>query len=340
MKVNDLEFKLPHGLIAQYPKKKRDQCKLLIYLQEKDKLLHTSFKHIIDHINKDDILIFNNTKVFPARLHGYKKRTGAKIEIFLLEKKSKRSWKALIKPAKRIKQDTEIILKDGLVIRPKKELGKGQFLIKFSKEMDHKGLENIGEIPLPPYIKRKINNNIDKKYYQTVYAKEYGAAAAPTAGFHFTDDLIKQLKDKGVKTGHITLHISYATFSPIRTENVEDHKMHSEYVVVPQETANLINNNRKGRIIAVGTTVVRTLESVCLRDKKIEPFQGYIDTFITPSYSFKIVDAVITNFHLPKSTLLLLVSAFTGLDKLKAIYKQAIKHKYRFFSYGDAMMIL
>lgn len=339
MRVNDLDFKLPDKLIAQYPLRKRDECRLLIYSKMEDSLHHTSFKNIINYFNKDDILIFNDTKVFAARLYGRKKRTGAKIEILLLEKKDRKLWKALLKPAKRINNDSVISLRDDLFIRPIERYEEGQFLIEFSKEMDYQDLDKIGEIPLPPYIKRGVENG-DKKHYQTVYAKEYGAAAAPTAGFHFTDDLIKQLKNKGVKIGYITLHISYATFSPIRSEHVEDHKMHSEYLIVPQAAVSLVNDNKKGKVIAAGTTVVRGLESVYVEDEKIKTFHGWVDTFITPDYSFKIVDSIITNFHLPKSTLLLLVSAFTGLDKLKWIYREAIKRKYRFFSYGDAMMII
>lgn len=340
MKVNDLDFKLPAHLIAQYPLKKRDACNLLIYSRTEDNCFHTEFKNILQYIDKDDILIFNNTKVFAARLHGCKKETGAKIEIFLLEKINGKLWKALIKPAKRIKNNTEIILKDNTIIRPVERYEKGQFLIKFEKEVDYQALDRIGEIPLPPYIKRKVENKVDKKYYQTVYAKKYGAAAAPTAGFHFTNNLLKQLINKGVRIGYITLHISYATFSPIRTEYAEDHKMHSEYLIIPEKTVNLINNNKNGKIIAVGTTVVRGLESVANRNKKISKYKGWIDTFIMPGYSFKIADSLITNFHLPKSTLLLLVSAFTGFDKLMTIYRQAIRRKYKFFSYGDAMMIL
>ncbi len=340
MKVNDLDFKLPAQLIAQYPLKKRDECKLLVYSRNNNECRHILFKNIIQYINKDDILIFNNTRVFAARLHGFKKDTGAKIEILLLGKKNKKSWKALIKPAKRIKRNTEIILKNNIIVRPIEQYEEGQFLIEFEKEMNYENFNRIGEIPLPPYIRREVENNVDKKYYQTVYAKEYGAAAAPTAGFHFTNNLMRQLSNKGVKIGYITLHISYATFSPIRTEHVEDHKMHSEYLIIPEKTVNLINDNTNGKIIAVGTTVVRGLESIAEDNKKINKYKGWIDTFIKPGYSFKVVDSIITNFHLPKSTLLLLVSAFTGLDKLKAIYQKAIKEKYRFFSYGDAVMIL
>jgi len=339
MKLNDLNYKLPESLIAQYPIKKREDCRLLVYSRDKDKISHLKFNNILNYIEKNDIIIFNDTKVFPARLQGVKKRTGAKIEIFLLEKKSKSLWKALIKPAKRIKGPTDIILNKNITIKVMEQNEKGHFFIEFNREVNFKDLEKIGETPLPPYIRRTINKKIDKKYYQTVYAKNFGAAAAPTAGFHFSRALIRRLKKKGIKIGFLTLHISYATFAPIRTENIEDHKMHSEYLIVPQRTVDLINNNKKGKIIAIGTTVVRSLESLADQNRKITKFQGWINTYIYPGYRFKITDSLITNFHLPKSTLLLLVGAFTGLDKLLEIYREAIKNKYRFFSYGDAMYI-
>lgn len=340
MLTRDLDFYLPENLIAQYPEEIRDECKLLLYSKALDKVKHTIFKEIIQYINKDDILIFNNTRVFAARLFGRKKDTGAKIEFLLLEKIKNRIWKALIKPARRIKEDTEIVLDHDIHIRVNKSLGQGRFIVEFEKDMDFQDMDQIGEIPLPPYIKRSLKKEIDSRYYQTVYAQEYGAAAAPTAGFHFTEELIEVLRKKGVRTGYITLHISYATFAPIREEFVKDHKMHSEYLIIPDATAELINSNKRGRVIAVGTTVVRGLESAAVSDKKIKLYEGLVDTFITPDYNFKIVNGIITNFHLPKSTLLLLVSAFIGLNKLKSLYQEAIDKKYRFFSYGDAMMII
>lgn len=339
MHVNDLNFDLPKELIAQFPSQKRDECRLLAYSRNSNNIKHLLFKEVSQYINKDDILIFNNTKVFAARLYGKKISTGAKIEVLLLEKQDKRQWKALIKPAKRIKGDVEIDLGDNIVIKTLKDLEEGRFIIEFNKEMNFEDINNIGEIPLPPYINRKTKKDLDDRYYQTVYAKEYGAVAAPTAGFHFTDELLDELKKKGVRIGYITLHISYATFAPIRTGNIDDHQMHSEYLIVPEETADLVNNNDKGRVIAVGTTVVRALESSAVSKKRIQKFEGMINTFIKPGYEFKIIDSLITNFHLPKSTLLLLVSAFISWDKLKTVYKEAIDEKYRFFSYGDAMMI-
>jgi len=340
MRVDELDFPLPRDLIAQNPAEKRDECRLLVYSRAEDKQEHTVFKNILQYIHKDDILIFNNTRVFAARLSGIKKDTGARVELLLLEKIDKKRWKALIKPAKRIKKGTMIILDGQIKVIPVESLGEGRFLIEFEKEMDFPDVDSIGEIPLPPYIKRASNKRIDGRYYQTVYAKEYGAVAAPTAGFHFSDELIIQLKEKGVRMGYITLHISYATFAPIRSENVEDHVMHSEHLIIPDETVALINNNKKGRILAVGTTVVRGLESTAVSKKRIGTYNGSVTTYIIPPYEPKIVDGLITNFHLTKSTLLLLVSAFTGLDKLKQLYKEAIEKKYRFFSYGDAMMII
>lgn len=339
MKINDLNYNLPANLIAQYPDKKRDNCKLLAFDRDNNSVTHLRFNQIIDLIQPDDILIFNDTKVFSARLFGVKKGTGAKIEILLLEKKTPTIWKALIKPTRRMKHDPIIQLKDGIEVKPVERLGDGQFYLEFSQPMDYEDFKEIGEIPLPPYIKRGIDNEIDEKYYQTVYAENYGAIAAPTAGFHFTEGLIQEIQRKNIEIGYITLHISYATFAPVRTENIEDHKMYSEYVIIPGKTAELINN-KKGKIIAVGTTVVRTLESAAIKKNLIKPFKGWVDTFIKPGYEFKIIDSLITNFHLPASTLLLLVSALIGLEKLKEIYQAAIDKKYKFFSYGDAMFIL
>lgn len=339
MRVDQLDFHLPEELIAQYPSKRRDHCHLLYFNRKNSTIKHSLFNDIINYLNKDDILIFNNTKVFAARLFGKKKETQANIEIFLLERKDDRKWKALIKPAKRIKGETEVLLDNNVKITVKERLDDGQFIVEFDEKIEYKDFEQIGEIPLPPYIKREVDHDLDDRYYQTVYAEEYGAVAAPTAGFHFTDELIKKLQKKGVRIGFITLHISYATFAPIRTEHIEDHQMHSEHLIIPQETVDLINNKSKGRVIAVGTTVVRGLESAVVSKGEIKVVDTPVNTFIYPGYEFKIVDSIITNFHLPKSTLLLLVGAFIGLERLKELYQKAIDKKYRFFSYGDAMMI-
>ncbi len=344
MKLEELDYKLPEDLIAQYPQAERDKCKLLIYTRKKDTIEHKLFYNIIEYLHKDDILIFNDTKVFPARIYGVKETGKAKIEFLLLKRLDEKRWESLIRPGKRIKDNTVIILKDRdnnildikVKIIDRKE--DGIFIIEFSNNLEYKDFNHIGHIPLPPYIRRDDKKNLDDRYYQTVYAKKYGAVAAPTAGFHFTESLINMIKEKGVKIGYITLHIGWDTFAPIREEEVEKHKIHKEYIEVSDETVKLINN-RKGRCIAVGTTVVRALESVAIKKGMIQEYKGWVDTYILPDYDIKIVDALITNFHLPKSTLLLLVSAFVGLDKLKFIYKIAIDKNYRFFSYGDAMFI-
>jgi len=338
MKIDEIDYNLPQELIAQYPLKERDKCKLLIYHRDSKKVEHKIFKDIINYLTPGDVLVFNDTKVFSARLYALKKETSAKLEILLLKKKSEKEWEALIKPAKRVKENTIIIVSDKIEVKVIKRIGEGNFLIQFNKKLTFEEIDKLGKIPLPPYIKRNLDNDIDKKYYQTIYAKKYGAVAAPTAGFHFTEKLIEKIKNKGVKIAYITLHISWGTFAPIRTDSIENHKMHSEYLIITDKNAKIINE-RKGKCIAVGTSVVRGLESAS-SNGKIFPFQGEVDTYIYPGYKFKVVDSIITNFHLPKTSLLLLVSAFIGIEKMKEIYNIAIKQKYRFYSYGDAMMII
>ncbi len=338
MKIDEIDYNLPQELIAQYPLKERDKCKLLIYHRDSTKVEHKIFKDIINYLTPGDVLVFNDTKVFSARLYALKKETSAKLEILLLKKKSEKEWEALIKPAKRVKENTIIIVSDKIEVKVIKRIGEGNFLIQFNKKLTFEEIDKLGKIPLPPYIKRNLDNDIDKKYYQTIYAKKYGAVAAPTAGFHFTEKLIEKIKNKGVKIAYITLHISWGTFAPIRTDSIENHKMHSEYLIITDKNAKIINE-RKGKCIAVGTSVVRGLESAS-SNGKIFPFQGEVDTYIYPGYKFKVVDSIITNFHLPKTSLLLLVSAFIGIEKMKEIYNIAIKQKYRFYSYGDAMMII
>ncbi|MDD5066743.1 MAG: tRNA preQ1(34) S-adenosylmethionine ribosyltransferase-isomerase QueA [bacterium] len=340
IRLKDLDFELPKELISQYPCSQRDGSKLLVCERASGKVRHCRFREITEFIQKDDILIFNDTRVFPARLYGHKEDTKAGIEILLLEKKDVRTWKAILRPARRIKPGTTVRIDDEHSLVPLERLEEGNFLVRFNKDMDYPDLEKKGSIPLPPYISRPFDPALDREHYQTVYAREYGAVAAPTAGFHFTRELLDDLTKKGVSTGFVTLHISYATFAPVRSERITDHKMHSEYLFVPEETVRLINQKKSGRVIAVGTTVVRALESAAAGPKKIRAFSGYIDTFIYPGYEFKVVDSLITNFHLPGSTLLLLVAGLTGLDKLKKLYQEAIRGKYRFFSYGDAMLIL
>jgi len=343
--ISELDYNLPEHLIAQHPTTERDKCRLLVYDRSKDEISHKYFKDIIAYLNKDDVLIFNDTKVFPARFFGIKRDTGAKIEFLILKRIDSVKWESLVKPAKRIKIGTVVDILDKnnkkteFSVLVSDKFDNGIVKIEFNKVLEFDDFYKFGFVPLPPYIKRVPDDDFDTRYYQTVYAVNYGAVAAPTAGFHFTDSLIETLKTKGIKIGFLTLHIGWDTFAPVKEEIVEEHKMHKEFVFIPEETVNLVNN-RKGRCIAVGTTVVRALESAAVSDGKIAPIKKYVDTFILPDTKIKTVDALITNFHLPKSTLLLLVSAFTGLEKLKKIYSEAINLEYRFFSYGDAMLII
>jgi len=338
MKLEDIDYELPEELIAYYPLKERDKCKLLVYNRFLDKIEHRIFYEIIDYLNPEDVLVFNNTKVFNARLFGLKKETGAKLEILLLKKIDNNIWEALIKPAKRVKFDTEIII-DKIVAKVINIYGDGRFLISFNRLLDYKDINKIGNLPIPPYIKREVNNKIDKKFYQTVYAEKPGSVAAPTAGFHFTNKLIRKIKNKGVKIAFLTLHLSFGSFEPIKSEEIEKHKILPEYLTIDKKNVDIINN-RKGRLIAVGTSTTRALEFLANKNGKIEEFSGEVNNFIYPGYKFKIVQGIITNFHLPKTSLILLVSAFVGLEKLKELYKIAIENKYRFYTYGDAMLIL
>jgi S-adenosylmethionine:tRNA ribosyltransferase-isomerase len=338
MKLEDIDYELPEELIAYYPLKERDKCKLLVYNRFLDKIEHRIFYEIIDYLNPEDVLVFNNTKVFNARLFGLKKETGAKLEILLLKKIDNNIWEALIKPAKRVKFDTEIII-DKIVAKVINIYGDGRFLISFNRVLDYKDINKIGNVPIPPYIKREVNNKIDKKFYQTVYAEKPGSVAAPTAGFHFTNKLIRKIKNKGVKIAFLTLHLSFGSFEPIKSEEIEKHKMLPEYLIIDKKNVDIINN-RRGRLIAVGTSTTRALEFLANKNGKIEEFSGEVNNFIYPGYKFKIVQGIITNFHLPKTSLILLVSAFVGLEKLKELYKIAIENKYRFYTYGDAMLIL
>jgi len=338
MKLEDIDYELPEELIAYYPLKERDKCKLLVYNRFLDKIEHRIFYEIIDYLNPEDVLVFNNTKVFNARLFGLKKETGAKLEILLLKKIDNNIWEALIKPAKRVKFDTEIII-DKIVAKVINIYGDGRFLISFNRVLDYKDINKIGNVPIPPYIKREVNNKIDKKFYQTVYAEKPGSVAAPTAGFHFTNKLIRKIKNKGVKIAFLTLHLSFGSFEPIKSEEIEKHKMLPEYLTIDKKNVDIINN-RKGRLIAVGTSTTRALEFLANKNGKIEEFSGEVNNFIYPGYKFKIVQGIITNFHLPKTSLILLVSALVGLEKLKELYKIAIENKYRFYTYGDAMLIL
>ena len=340
MKTDDFDFYLPDELIAQTPLEKRDSSRLLVLDKKTGEISHRHFTDIIDYMEKGDTLVLNDTKVMPARLYGVKEETGAVIEVLLLKDEGNDTWECLTKPAKRLHEGTVVSFGDGkLKARCTECLDEG--VRKF--KLEYKGilyeiLDELGEMPLPPYIHEKLK---DKNRYQTVYAKNIGSAAAPTAGLHFTNDLLKKVQDKGVNIAYITLHVGLGTFRPVNVEDVTKHKMHSEYYVMNKETADLLNNTRKNghKIISVGTTSTRTLETIMSLYGKFKECSGWTDIFIYPGYEFKGIDYLITNFHLPKSTLVMLVSALAGKNNIMKAYNEAVKEKYRFFSFGDSMLI-
>lgn len=340
MKTDDFDYELPQELIAQSPMKDRDQSRMLVLDKETGKIEHKHFNNILDYLNDTDVLVLNDTKVMPARLYGEKEDTKAGIEILLLKEQNNNIWECLVKPAKRIKLGTIINFGNGL-LKAKcvniKEEGIRVFKLIY-KGILYEILDTLGEMPLPPYIHEKLN---DKDRYQTVYAKNIGSAAAPTAGLHFTKDLLLQLENRGIKVVYITLHVGLGTFRPVNVEDVTKHKMHSEFYMMTKEVAEVLNNAKKNgnRIISVGTTTTRTLETIMNLYHEFRECSGWTDIFIYPGYKFKAIDSLITNFHLPKSTLLMLVSAFAGKDKIMEAYKRAIEENYRFFSFGDSMFI-
>lgn len=349
MLLSEYDYDLPEELIAQMPADKRDNSRMMV-LNRKDRTIsHKHFYNIVDFIDKDTLLVMNNTKVLPARLIGHKD-TGAKIEVFLLKQAEQRLhlWDVLIKPSKRIKPDTIIKISDELSVRAIKRLEEnGEWLVELIYDDDNilDVLHRNGNIPLPPYIERKMANDdlkkLDFERYQTVYAKDEGSVAAPTAGLHFTQEILQNLQDKGVEIAYVTLNVGLGTFRPVQCENVLEHKMHSETFEISEKAAEQINRAKKEgkKIIAVGTTTVRTLETAFQKFGCIKPCQDHSELFIYPPYEFKVIDNLITNFHLPKSTLLMLVSALAGKDFIFEAYKEAIENKYRFFSYGDCMLI-
>lgn len=349
MLLSEYDYDLPEELIAQMPADKRDNSRMMV-LNRKDRTIsHKHFYNIVDFIDKDTLLVMNNTKVLPARLIGHKD-TGAKIEVFLLKQAEQRLrlWDVLIKPSKRIKPETIIKISDELSVRAIKRLEEnGEWLVELIYDDDNvlEVLHRNGNIPLPPYIERKMANDdlkkLDFERYQTVYAKDEGSVAAPTAGLHFTQEIIQNLQDKGVEIAYVTLNVGLGTFRPVQCENVLEHKMHSETFEISEKAAEQINRAKKEgkKIIAVGTTTVRTLETAFQKFGCIKPCQDHSELFIYPPYEFKVIDNLITNFHLPKSTLLMLVSALAGKDFIFEAYKEAIENKYRFFSYGDCMFI-
>ena len=340
MTTEDFNYDLKEELIAQTPLEKRDSSRLLTLNKHNGKIEHKIFTDIIDYLNKGDTLVLNDTKVLPARLIGEKEDTKAIIEILLLKNIKDDIWECLTKPARRIKIGTIITFGNGLLkaecIKEAEEGIRHYKLIYNGILMEI--LDKLGTMPLPPYIHEKLK---DQSRYQTVYAKEIGSAAAPTAGLHFTKDLLKKIEKKGVNICYITLHVGLGTFRPVSVKNVEDHKMHSEFYSMSQQTASILNKTKEngGRIIAVGTTTTRTLESILLKEKKFKACSGWTDIFIYPGFQFKAIDCLITNFHLPKSTLVMLVSALAGRENILNAYKIAVDNNYRFFSFGDAMFI-
>ena len=340
MKTADFYFDLPQELIAQDPLEDRSSSRLLVLDRETGKTEHHIFKDVIDYLNPGDCLVVNNTKVIPARLFGTKEGTEAKIEILLLKRKENDVWETLVKPGKKAKPGTRITFGEGLLTGEVIDVvEEGNRLIKFTYDgIFEEILDQLGQMPLPPYITHKLK---DKNRYQTVYAKNEGSAAAPTAGLHFTPELLEKVKEMGVNIAHVTLHVGLGTFRPVKVDDVEKHHMHSEFYIVDEDQAKLINDTKKngGRVISVGTTSCRTLESAAGEDGIVKAGSGWTEIFIYPGYKFKAIDGLITNFHLPESTLLMLVSALAGKEHIMAAYEEAVKERYRFFSFGDAMMI-
>ena len=341
LSTEDFDFDLPEELIAQTPLKDRASSRLLVVNKETGDMEDKHFHDILDELQPGDALVMNNTRVLPARLYGEKPETGGHLEVLLLTNTEGDTWETLIKPAKRAKVGTEIQFGDGrLKAVVKEELEHGGRIIEFKYDgIFLEILESLGEMPLPPYIKERLD---DPDRYQTVYAEENGSAAAPTAGLHFTKELLEEIKAKGVHLVYLTLHVGLGTFRPVSVDNIEEHHMHSEFYRITEEAAKQLNEVRQagGRIVAVGTTSIRTLETIGTKfNGEIQADSGWTDIFITPGYQFKVVEAFSTNFHLPKSTLVMLVSAFAGKDLTLAAYQHAIEEKYRFFSFGDAMFI-
>lgn len=341
MRKEDFNFDLPEELIAQDPLEDRSSSRLLVLDKETGKTEHHVFREIIDYLEAGDCLVINDTKVIPARLIGSKIGTDAKIEVLLLKRKENDVWETLVKPGKKAKIGTRISFGDGLLVGEVVDIvEEGNRLIHFEYEgIFEEILDRLGQMPLPPYITHQLE---DKNRYQTVYAKHSGSAAAPTAGLHFTPELLKKIEEKGVQIARVTLHVGLGTFRPVKVDNILEHHMHSEFYQIEEEAAEKINTAKANgkRVIAVGTTSCRTIESAAKEDGTIAPVSGWTDIFIYPGYQFKVLDCLITNFHLPESTLVMLVSALAGREHVLNAYEEAIKERYRFFSFGDAMMIL
>lgn len=340
MKTSDFNFELPPELIAQTPIKQRDASRLLVLHKDSGEWTHRHFFDLPEYLHKGDCLILNNSRVLPARLLGQRLPGGGACEVLLLIDRGEKTWECLVRPGKKMRTGAKLSFGDGeLTAEVAEELPGGNRLVKF----DYEGiflevLDRLGKMPLPPYIKEELQ---DRERYQTVYSKVNGSAAAPTAGLHFTPELLEKVQDMGVKIGYVTLHVGLGTFRPVKEDDINDHEMHSEYCVIPQETADLINETKRsgGRVICVGTTSCRTIESWAAEDGTMKASAGWTNIFIYPGYRFKVLDALITNFHLPESTLIMLVSALAGREQVLAAYEEAVRERYRFFSFGDAMFI-
>ncbi len=341
MKTSDFYFELPKELIAQDPLEDRSSSRLLVLGKEDGSIAHRHFTDILEYLREGDCLVLNNTKVIPARLYGVRENTGAAIEILLLKRRENDVWETLVRPGKKARPGTRIIFGDGALTGEVIEIAEeGNRLIRFSYEgIFEEILDRLGQMPLPPYITHELK---DKTRYQTVYAKYEGSAAAPTAGLHFTPQLLDAVREKGVRIAEVTLHVGLGTFRPVKVEDVAQHHMHSEFYRIDEDAARTVNETkaRGGRVFCVGTTSCRTIESAADENGLLKACSGWTDIFIYPGYQFKILDGLITNFHLPESTLLMLVSALAGKDHVLAAYREAVKEKYRFFSFGDAMLLL
>lgn len=340
MKTSDFYYELPQELIAQDPLEDRSSSRLMVLNKNNGRVSHKRFSDITEYLRKGDCLVLNNTKVIPARLLGVKEDTGAAVEVFLLKRLDANTWETLVKPGKKLKPGARVVFGEGLLRCEIKEVvQEGNRIVSFEYDgIWEEVLDKLGEMPLPPYITHKLQ---DKNRYQTVYAKFEGSAAAPTAGLHFTKELLKQIEDMGVDIAYVTLHVGLGTFRPVKVDDVTEHHMHSEYYIVDQDAADKINRAKASgnRVICVGTTSCRTIESAADENGHIEPIQGDTSIFIYPGYKFKLLDCLITNFHLPESTLIMLVSALAGRENVLNAYKEAVKERYRFFSFGDAMFI-
>ena len=341
MKRSDFYYELPKELIAQHPAEPRNSSRLLVIDRQSGECFHDRFYNLCDHLNKGDLLVLNDSRVLPARIYGIRADTQSFIEFLLLEQKGENEWEILCRPGKKAKPGSRFIFGDGLIEAVITDvLEDGNRIAKFTVREGNifSALEQIGQMPLPPYITEKLEDN---ERYQTVYSREIGSAAAPTAGLHFTKQMLSDIEARGINIAYVTLHVGLGTFRPVKEERVIDHKMHSEHYEIPERTAELIKQTKEngGRVIAVGTTGCRTLEAAAQRFGEIRPCEGRTDIFIYPGFKFKVIDGLITNFHLPESTLIMLVSAFLGYEKTMSAYKLAVQEKYRFFSFGDAMFI-